>query len=308
VAISVMWLEAVPGDPAIPYSGQQLRRLIQGIAPLEGVVLRGDFNVSQRAGGANFSVDVATGTATVLCDTIALGGMYLAWSDTVVNVPIAVPPLSGTRTDLVILHVHDKQSDGGVGYNGAVEVIGGTVGQPAPAVPLGAIALAEVTVAAGQASVATTNVADRRMLNTLGDVPLWEVSGGNGQVLPNVTTTLYSGWTVSDSIGTLGVTVNNGAVIAQPGRYLTTFSTRLNIPSGTGDRHLAVRQLRNGVRIRQVPSGNAFQGLPVMSLATTFRCQRGDVMQATIFQNTGGQLNIDDSFGETVFSGVYVGP
>ena len=110
MTISTLFFQkADPGDPDIPYSSRDVRQITAAIAN-EGVIdkVGGDFHVSPRAAGANFTVDVATGRAVVAGDDEADQGSYLIESDAVVNVgPFGAAPGSGGRIDLVVLQVND---------------------------------------------------------------------------------------------------------------------------------------------------------------------------------------------------------
>lgn len=124
----------------------------------------GQLAVTQRAGGANMSVDVAPGDGLIAGDSIADQGKYQVRVTAGVNVPIAAAPAAGTRVDLVVLQVHDSTADGGDPANdgAAVEVVTGTVDAGVPATPDSALPLATVTVAAGAGSVFDADLADQR--------------------------------------------------------------------------------------------------------------------------------------------------
>lgn len=124
----------------------------------------GQLLVTQRAGGANMSVDVAPGDAIIAGDSITDQGKYQVRLTAGVNVPIDAAPAAGTRVDLVVLRVHDSTADGGDPTldGAAVEVVTGEVDAGAPAVPATALPLATVTVAAGAGSVFNTDLEDQR--------------------------------------------------------------------------------------------------------------------------------------------------
>jgi hypothetical protein len=135
----------------------------------EGVsnVSAGQLLVTQRAGGANMSVDVAAGSAFIDGDDVALQGSYLERVTATANVVIPAPPVSNSRIDLVVLRVYDSTATGGApaGDGATLEVITG-VSAPSPAVPATpntAIVLARVTVAAGVSSIITANISDQRV-------------------------------------------------------------------------------------------------------------------------------------------------
>lgn len=168
-------LEAVTGDTPITFSARQIRTLIDTFAYYEGVVGDGDLKVVQRAAGANMSVDVAVGTVAIRGDAIAYQGKYLMRSTSVVNVPVATSPSSGTRTDLIAAQLYDKQADGQSQYGWNIVPIAGPAGGTA-ALPGSAVPLAYVQLSAGQASVQTVNITDARY---------FAASFTNVQLVPN---------------------------------------------------------------------------------------------------------------------------
>jgi hypothetical protein len=307
-----IWMQQSVGDPTITYTGQQLRVMTDIMSFLSGVTLKNDLKVSQRGAGANMSVDVAAGSCVVAGLTVTYQGKYLCRSTAVVNVAISAAPGSGTRTDLVVARVYDDQADGLGQYMWQPEVFTGS------SVPSGAsyIPLAKVTVAAGTASI-TSGMIDGsvRLLNTMGDVPMWEVSGGNGQSVSNSGAgDMYNGWTVSDQIGMASVTTSNGAVIALPGRYIVTLSARLDTNGASSLREAQIRHLRSAANVRratiQVTSkaGTGLECQPPMATTATFRCLAGDVIQPFHWQNSTSTLHINDVLQENFFTGVWVGP
>lgn len=166
MAITVNWMQAAEGDPEIEYSAQQFRQLIEAMYS-EGVRFRtgNELIVTQRAAGANLSVDVAPGQAIVYGDDQSDQGAYLVEvTDAVTNVPWPAPPGSNSRIDLLVLQVNDPQAGGGAGYNAEPVVVEGVAASSpvAPAVPDSAVELARVSVAAGQTSILAINITDRR--------------------------------------------------------------------------------------------------------------------------------------------------
>jgi len=164
---SPVFLEAIGGDALISYSARQARTILDGLFTKPGVVpasaVGGGLLVSQRGAGANFSVDVAGGLATILGVNVTAQGKYMVRNTATVNVVISAPPGSGTRIDLIYAQVRDKQADGGSNYDWQIAVSNGTVGAGVPpATPNNAISLGNVSVTAGQASVLNSNITDTR--------------------------------------------------------------------------------------------------------------------------------------------------
>lgn len=170
------------------YSAVDDRRF-WGAGVREGVVNGGSYRVIQRAAGANMTVDVASSVgsgAVVQGDSITAQGNYFVPPTTAdVNVDIATADATNPRNDLVVLEVKDDQHDAG-GLNLArVRVITGTPNGSAaatdapgangtPALPSSCLLLAVVRVQAGDTSIVTARINDRRPWS--GGVPTYETS------------------------------------------------------------------------------------------------------------------------------------
>lgn len=155
-------LQASGGDPAISITGQDMRILPDALMQ-SGVCGMGDFRVTQRAAGANLTVDVAAGKAAILGTSVTRQGKFVADSTATVNTGTAgniTVPGSGTRTHRVILRARDKQASGTT-YGYSIEVLEDT-GSGMPALPASSIDLASVAVPAGSASVTDAMITDRR--------------------------------------------------------------------------------------------------------------------------------------------------
>lgn len=136
---------------------------------LEGVLGNGDLAVTQRAAGANMSVDVAPGVAWIKGDDSDLQPTYRCMSDSVVNLAIAAAHGSQDRIDRVVAEVRDA-SFSGVSTDWRLRVITGTpAGSPsAPAEPSSAITLALVSVPATDTSIENAQISNYRQSATMG--------------------------------------------------------------------------------------------------------------------------------------------
>jgi hypothetical protein len=160
-----LYMQAAEGDTPVVYNGLDLRLGLTGLWASEGVTSAAAFKVTQRAAGANLSVDVAGGIAVVTGNDVNIQGAYMCASDAVENLTIPAPPVSGSRTHRVILWVKDKLYDGTLPantYEFVLEVQEDT-GSGAPDLPDSAIPLALVTVDAGQVSVLDGDIVDSRI-------------------------------------------------------------------------------------------------------------------------------------------------
>lgn len=190
-------LQAKTGDPLVTYTSTDVRTLLKGIWPTEGVVNYTSLNVSPRSEGANLSVDVAVGSAVVQCDTATPAGLYFAANLGVkVNVPLPAAPPSGSRTHFIVCKIHDGQNDGGSLYTAAAEVAADTGG--GATLPPSALKLAEVTVAHGQSQVTAANINDTRAFAYTFGVPAPQPSGHGtiaGTFVPGKPVLRQSGYT-----------------------------------------------------------------------------------------------------------------
>ena len=156
------------------YSARQDRSLLDVIFT-EGVIDPGGsaLLVSERAAGANDTVDVAAGAAIITGDDEANQGKYYVRNTAVVNVAFTPAPGSDERIDLLVLQVNDPTAGGEAGDNATFVVIEGTVAETAvpPAVPDTAIPLAEVLRLSTDTTIVNARITDRRVASVL-DVPV----------------------------------------------------------------------------------------------------------------------------------------
>lgn len=167
------FLQAGPG--ASPgYSAIDVRRAF-GFGPLqEGVVDSGSYEVTQRAAGANMTVDVAASTgngAYVQGDAVTSQGLYyVPPHSAVVNLDIGAADATNPRVDQIVLRIYDDTHDASGANKAQVYVVAGTATggatldnrSGAASLPSSAIRLADVLVAAGATSVSNSSIRDRR--------------------------------------------------------------------------------------------------------------------------------------------------
>ena len=166
-------MQAGEGDAPLEYSALEWRTLYSVLWRNKGILQAlppgiNALKVSQRAAGANFSVDVGSGAAIITGDDVSNQGSYIVRSTAVENLVVPSPPVSGSRTHRVVARVKDKLHNGSwTTYEWTLEVLEDP-GSGVPAVPASAISLATVTVAAGQSSVTDSNISDTRATALLG--------------------------------------------------------------------------------------------------------------------------------------------
>lgn len=152
---------------------------------MSGVVknVGGALAVSQRAAGANLSVDVAVGRALYEVTTTLLASnethKILHDSTAVVNVPIATADATNPRIDIIVMKTDMTTApDSSAGNIPSITKITGTpAGTPAaPATPANHLKLADIAVAAGATTVVTANITDRRAFVTVNSQELADLA------------------------------------------------------------------------------------------------------------------------------------
>lgn len=146
------------------HTAEQERALIHGLyLGKEGVMGQDDLKVVQRAAGANMSVDVGAGRATVVGDDNAAQGSYAVWNDAAKNVTLSAADPTNPRRDIIVARIKDAFYSG-VSNTFTLEVITGTpAGSPSdPAIPNNCLPLARVAVAAAASSITNANITDLR--------------------------------------------------------------------------------------------------------------------------------------------------
>jgi hypothetical protein len=157
---------------SIPFSMSDIRRWREdfmttsdGKAVLYGgIVGTGDLAVTQRGAGANMSVDIAAGACYVRGRHAFHQGVYRCYNDAVINKAITGAPLSGARRDIVYAKLYDNAYDASGLNKWEIAVAEGVAGStPAdPMLPLTALPLARVTMAAGDTDVDNADITDLR--------------------------------------------------------------------------------------------------------------------------------------------------
>lgn len=152
----------IDGDNLRP--ADQWRMVHDALAYFPGVKAGGGrLAVTQRAGSANMSVDVADGFVVVPGGEAATQGAYLCENQGVANVVLDPADPSFARADLIVARVDDSN------YSGAVRaftiskvtgVAGG--GAPIPTPPANSWVLARVLLAGGQTTITNAAITDAR--------------------------------------------------------------------------------------------------------------------------------------------------
>lgn len=185
MALERPWImQAAGGDAALSYSALDIRRLATMLFTSEGVGGPAHLQVTQRAAGANFTVDVAVGFVAIRGDDTTNQGIYTCQNTTVASVVIPAAPVSGTRVHRIVARIKDKLHNGSWStYEWTLECLADS-GSGTPALPDSAITLALVSVAAGQANVTDAHITDQRttaeILSTSSRIDLKKFADSSG--------------------------------------------------------------------------------------------------------------------------------
>lgn len=187
------------GSASDTYTAARLRRLAQSLIVDQEGVLGHDHMLVVADSPASLRARVGAGRAWVAGDAVVRQGAYLIENDATATTPFAgAAHATLPRRDLLVLRVHDAAADGGSDSTDidAFEVVAGTANASpvAPALPAGAIPLAELLINAAATVIAS--ITDRRPFaafmapgaNLLGNAMFDEWSRG--------TTSAPDGWNI----------------------------------------------------------------------------------------------------------------
>lgn len=142
-----------------------LRQLFGMSLANEGVRNLPDLAVTQRAAGANMSVDVAAGSAAIQDDHATGGGFYAYTLATATNYPVGTADPTNPRIDRVVIRVRDAALGDAANDIGPFVVAGTpTAGATlanlngAASVPGSSLLLANILIPAAGTSVTTANI------------------------------------------------------------------------------------------------------------------------------------------------------
>lgn len=298
------------------YAASVDRRLISALWPSPasngGAVTPTGTGMGVQAAPGQVAVPAGNGTGSVLC----------SWDAPEILTLDPAPPSGVNRTDVIVCQV-ESADVGSVGNDEFhIAVIKGAEGAGVPVVPANAVALAQVAVIGGSASVVAGNITDRRPLGLA-------LPPASAQALPiharvfraaALNLTNASGVmpydtadTSSGNINTPGVisglnTVNARFIIPVAGRYL--FTANLNM-SGSVAMTMYTQMRKNGVIIASIgapwiinqaqwgqgPGGS----IPVV-------CQAGDWLDVQNQTNSATAQAIQGGAAQTWMAMSYLGP
>lgn len=157
-----------------PLTFARMRQLLedQGGGLQEGVLAAGDLKVSQRAaGGANMSVDVASGAGWIEIDSGTRQGLSHIFSDAIANGVVTNSHATLPRVDRIVIQYNDSSIPAGVGGDvptlrviAGVPTAGATLDNETgiAALPNDSMQIGTVLIPAASATVTNANIRDRR--------------------------------------------------------------------------------------------------------------------------------------------------
>lgn len=169
MAITLTWPLTSDGAGAVTYTANDWRTLLTNLFD-EGILGASSFEVSERAAGANMTLDVTAGVAVVEGDDAAGQGNYLVEaSETLGAFTIDTADASNPRIDRVGIQLNDPSEGGSAGRNCTFVVVKGTAAASpsAPTLPDSFLELAQVTVPAAATSIEDADITDTRTIARL---------------------------------------------------------------------------------------------------------------------------------------------
>lgn len=164
MSIDLTWPLTSDGAGAVTYTANEWRTLLTNLFT-EGILGSESFAVSERALGANMTVDIAAGVAVLAGDDAAGQGNYLIeGSETLSGATIPTADGSNPRIDLIGIQLRDPSEGGSAGRDAVFSVVSGTAAASpaAPSVPDSFLLLASVLVPAGATSIDDGDITDER--------------------------------------------------------------------------------------------------------------------------------------------------
>lgn len=164
------WPMTSDGAGAVTYTANEWRTLLTNLFT-EGILGASSFAVTQRAAGANMTLDIAAGVAVVTGDHAAGQGRYLVRDDAADTEAVTISAANPTnpRIDRVGILIRDPSEGGAAGRDATFSVVTGTpaASPSAPAAPSSFLTLALVTVGAGVTTIVNANISDQRSFSRL---------------------------------------------------------------------------------------------------------------------------------------------
>lgn len=306
-------------NPSITFAHLYYYRLLDDLFSA-GVTNSADFAVTQKAGGANMSVDVAAGEA-IVDFTTPEGGKRLTVMDVLSNSGTPGAPntpdwlttftaANGTnpRVDRVVLTVRDTDLDASGARDAVLQVVAGTATAGATltnltgaaSVPANSLLLANVLIPAGATSITTANIdsvlgATRKKAwgGSLGQPAVRATMAVNQSLTSGTEVALVFGGTDRFDDENMHDTATNNTRLTcrTTGRYEIIGNVEFDA-NATGSRQARIR-INGGTSIAgdARPAAGATHTTKV-TVATLYDLAAGDFIELLALQDSGGALNV----------------
>ncbi len=279
----------------------------------EGVTTTAGLAVSQRAAGANMSVDVAAGVAWIAGDdSPAVQPLYRCYNDGVVNLAVTAAHATLARKDIVIAEVRDSAFSG-VNQDWRLRVVAGTpnASPVEPALPSTALKLAVINVAAAASSITNAAITDQRVrASVLGGeakVPAVRVRRNAAQAIAHNTNTAVSWDTEDYDTDNMWVAGSETRLtIRTPGIYMIQAGLVWSDGGDTSYRGMTI--VKSGGTVLADFNDSAFNGAG-KSLQThaTAAFAAGDYVETFVYHLRGSSLNLAAGFTQQSMTATMVG-
>lgn len=264
-------VSSTPGFVVGTYGAKQVRNAMSAwIANRPGLAAYGDFAVTQRAAGANMSVDIGAGGAYVYPAAVTRQGPYYVQSDTTFNTSSnggytwTAADATNPRIDLVCLEVKDTVEDASGTTGLRYRIVDGTPNASAshqlattywPAVPTGCVPIAAVRIPAAATTITTANITN---LNPIAG------NGGTYSSVATAETTTSASYTrlATPDFCTVYVPHSNARI-----RLFSEGNWKISVATGTQGVSLFLNdtQLKNRVASPGAPTAGGYE---ITSLGT----------------------------------------
>lgn len=295
---SLMATDPAGSDPTIPQPG----------------FLTGPSGFVVVPAGSGFGITLHASTWVIAGGAPATTGSVLWCPAGDVSKTVAAADPTNPRHDLVTLQVTDPGSSSTAGSSDVVIVQGTPASSPAdPTAPTGALVIARVNVRAAATTIVQNDITDLRLQIGLRDIqpnPRWEISGlGGSHSIANNTETAARLGTIVEATNVTAVANPASATIQIPGGYDLGFNALFLAGGSVGLRQAIINITRGASVIRRMKGGSgAENGLIWMRAQGAIRLNAGDVITATVLQQSGGTISLDDTDLITQFTGTWTGP
>lgn len=259
-----------------------------------GVADLSDLIVTQRATGANRSVDVSPG-GCFIDGSDPTHGLYHLYNTAVLNLPLAAADPSNPRTDAICAVALDTEQ-GDLADTLAIGVITGVAGAgaPTPTIPTRRLLLATVRLNAGVTTVTNPNITDARKPAGLAKTVAKATSGGYLFPVAGSFAKINFGVEIVDYSNAFTVGAAHQYVCLTTGTYEASCIERFTYANAP--QFAALGLFKNGVEVDHVEdswSWNIPGGTPALGLvypAMQIPCVFGDVLDFRFFASGPSQV------------------